>query len=518
MESLGRRKKPSIPGRLVGRPGACHGRANGQVTVSSFNKAGAAIDTHRPNRLVQGHPFAMSSHSLELTAGDFDAYLPERASSNAFSRPRLEFKQRALGWARQVVDRLQAIDIPMDVHASDEHPSVRNGHRVDCQWVFFWRSLEQRQALDALLDQRAGIAEALRDPSPYFRHAFLALRLDSEKIEVCAQLHPDAWVDFEAFRARLASDQGAEAIVNALLALPEQFQFGISGRTTEPVATASTEALRDLVGRVRTEGAAFWVGWTVTRGVALEHLEILDEQLEDALAALGPVYQHLAWRKDDDTSGLSHTLESMRAELAQAAARRAESERKQHEQSERLRQEQTERSRERTRERVEYDTSRARPTLATLFKPASPAAPNAPPAETDAAPKPVEKTLPVPPAALPHGRDAAPSRPRDKTPRPAKTPRHQEVSAPPRRPAPPPTFIAGGAIDKGAQVRVLSGPFAGKVGVIGEVDGRGGARVLLGLLSTRLLTEQLEAVVEAKDRPSIQSSHRKNGLLGRSGK
>ena len=452
----------------------------------------------------------MSSHSLELTAGDFDAYLPERASSNAFSRPRLEFKQRALGWARQVVDRLQAIDIPMDVHASDEHPSVRNGHRVDCQWVFFWRSLEQRQVLDALLDQRAGIAETLRDPSPYYRHAFLALRLDSEKIEVCAQLHPDAWVDFEAFRARLADEQGAENIVNALLALPEQFQFGISGRATEPVASASTDTLRELIDRLRPEGAAFWVGWSVTRGVAVEHLEILDDQLEDALAALGPVYQLLAWRKDDDTSGLSDTLESMRTELSQAAARRAESERKQQEESERIRQEQTERSRERTRERVEYDTSRARPTLATLFKPAAPAA-------LDTAPETADHPVPVPPAALPHGRDDASPRPRDKTPRPAK-PRQHEAVAPPRRPPPPPAFIAGGAIDKGAQVRVLSGPFAGKVGVIGEVDGRGGARVLLGLLSTRLLTEQLEAVVEAKDRPSIQSSHRKNGLLGRSGK
>jgi hypothetical protein len=452
----------------------------------------------------------MSSHSLELTAGDFDAYLPERASSNAFSRPRLEFKQRALGWARQVVDRLQALDIPMDVHASDEHPSVRNGHRVDCQWVFFWRSLEQRQALDALLDQRAGIAETLRDPSPYYRHAFLALRLDSEKIEVCAQLHPDAWVDFEAFRARLADEQGAETIVNALLALPEQFQFGISGRATEPVTAASADTLRELADRLRPEGAAFWVGWSVTRGVAIEHLEILVEQLEDALAALGPVYQHLAWRKDDDSSGLGHTLESMRTELSEAAARRTESERKEQEQSERLRQEQTERSRERTRERVEYDTSRARPTLATLFKPAGPAA-------SGAEPEPADHAVPVPPAALPHGRDDAP-RPRDKTPRPAKPPRQQEAVAPPQRPAPPPAFIAGGAIDKGAQVRVLSGPFAGKVGVIGEVDGRGSARVLLGLLSTRLLTEQLEAVVEAKDRPSIQSSHRKNGLLGRSGK
>ena len=33
---------------------------------------------------------------LLLTAGDFDAYRPERAASNAFTRPRLELKQRLL--------------------------------------------------------------------------------------------------------------------------------------------------------------------------------------------------------------------------------------------------------------------------------------------------------------------------------------------------------------------------------------------------------------------------------------
>jgi len=67
-------------------------------------------------------------------------------------------------------------------------------------------------------------------------------------------------------------------------------------------------------------------------------------------------------------------------------------------------------------------------------------------------------------------------------------------------------------------VRVLSGPFVGKIGIVAELDTRGNARVMLGLLSTRLLAEQLEAVVDSNERPSLQSSHRKNSLLTRSGK
>jgi hypothetical protein len=58
------------------------------------------------------------------------------------------------------------------------------------------------------------------------------------------------------------------------------------------------------------------------------------------------------------------------------------------------------------------------------------------------------------------------------------------------------------------KVCVLSGPFAGKVGVLGELDGRGGARVLLGLLSARIEVAHLETVVE-RERPALQSSHRK---------
>ena len=82
--------------------------------------------------------------SLRLTVADFDAFLPERATSNAYTRPRLELKQRMLAWAKGVVTRLAEIGIPVDVSASDEHPSLRNGRRVDCQRVFFWRDAGAR--------------------------------------------------------------------------------------------------------------------------------------------------------------------------------------------------------------------------------------------------------------------------------------------------------------------------------------------------------------------------------------
>jgi len=64
------------------------------------------------------------------------------------------------------------------------------------------------------------------------------------------------------------------------------------------------------------------------------------------------------------------------------------------------------------------------------------------------------------------------------------------------------------ALEVGVKVRVLGGPFVGRVGVISELDGRGGALVTLGLLSARVLLENLRPA-RVVERPSLKSSHRK---------
>jgi hypothetical protein len=62
-------------------------------------------------------------------------------------------------------------------------------------------------------------------------------------------------------------------------------------------------------------------------------------------------------------------------------------------------------------------------------------------------------------------------------------------------------------LEVGTQVRVLGGPFAGRVGVISELDGKGGARVTLGLLSARVLLAT--RLARATTRPSLKTSHRR---------
>ncbi|MEO8874254.1 MAG: KOW motif-containing protein [Polyangiaceae bacterium] len=62
-------------------------------------------------------------------------------------------------------------------------------------------------------------------------------------------------------------------------------------------------------------------------------------------------------------------------------------------------------------------------------------------------------------------------------------------------------------VDRGSRVQVLAGPFLGKLGIVQELDGKGGARVMLGLLAAHLDVKDL-AVTSAR-RPVLGSSHRR---------
>jgi hypothetical protein len=56
---------------------------------------------------------------------------------------------------------------------------------------------------------------------------------------------------------------------------------------------------------------------------------------------------------------------------------------------------------------------------------------------------------------------------------------------------------------------VLEGPFSGKVGIVQELDGKGGARVMLGLLAVRVDLKDLARCAEGRHRPILSISYRK---------
>ena len=64
-------------------------------------------------------------------------------------------------------------------------------------------------------------------------------------------------------------------------------------------------------------------------------------------------------------------------------------------------------------------------------------------------------------------------------------------------------------IDDVNQNKLLDGAFKGKVGVIQQLDGKGGARVMLGLLAVRIDVKDLASCSGGRAGPRLSSSHRK---------
>ncbi len=84
----------------------------------------------------------------------------------------------------------------------------------------------------------------------------------------------------------------------------------------------------------------------------------------------------------------------------------------------------------------------------------------------------------------------------------------QRAPEPPREPPP----AEAPPFERGAQVRVTSGPFEGKTGVVEKLVGRRSARVLLGLLPVQIDLDDLAPSAlnaSARSRPRLTSSHRK---------
>jgi hypothetical protein len=370
----------------------------------------------------------------------------------------------------------------------------------------------------------------------------MALRLDASSIEVCVQLHPDAWVDFDTLRARLQDGSRASLIINAIHDLPEQFRFGLQGTDAMPCSQVTADALLGVVNDCATSARTLWIGWKVDRALAIEHAEILDEQLEDALVALAPAYLQVSWGSDDDPAEILKKIDEMKAEQARLVADRKAALDLAKAENDQKRKEVTEKSRERTRERVDYETPRSRPSLANLFKSDAPAADKAAPSSAPEQSQDRQEKKPKPERAKTEPRQARHAAPRGKSPNHHddrrrdfaldREDRDTDRPEPSAHESVPPKVVQAqqsdsreravsyvettDPVDKGSRVKVLRGAFAGKVGVIGELDGKGAARVLLGLLSTRVPTEDLVSVTESKDRPSLQSSHQKRSPIGRS--
>jgi hypothetical protein len=336
-----------------------------------------------------------ASPRWQIADEDFDAYAEGRARATTMTAPRAAVKRRLVAWMHAVAERLADEGIDLEESASDEHPSARNGHRVDAQSVFLFRT-------------EAPTPAARDELQPETGHARLELRLDAAAVALFLRLGGDARVDLEHAAALLGLEP--EDVTVAWEGLPEG--LGIEARgSLSPRARAIHETGPRDAGHMAKQALESDV--PVVIGLRLPRAEAtaagaLDGWLDAALA-LGRLLDVLAWSPEG---------------AAWAAARMSE-------------RRSSSRGRLESARRGKHSPARS-------------------------------------PAAAPAGADSPPK-----------------------------------TIEPGVHVRALAGPFAGQAGIVQELDGKGGARVLFGLLAARVELRDLVVKGKERGRPLLSSSHRK---------
>jgi hypothetical protein len=347
---------------------------------------------------------------LRLTVEDFDAFLPALAAvgsarsdgaagrarggrTGPATRARLDLAARMLRWARSVVRRLEDQGIDVKVVAPGFGAGPRRGKGSEGQ-----RVLIQSSASPTAREGEPG------GPLDSEIGARWVLHLDEKGVDVALELPASAVSALDGLRQALGDDERRSELSGIVETLPEQFTFGLVGDAG--VAAQDLSGWGAVLERGLATGRSVRLGWSVPREVAVAHSGVLDEQLEDAIVLLAPVYQLLAQVTDAERQGRGG---SDRRKLA----------------------------------RARLGSKGARPILRTTRR------------------------------------------------------REREVE---RATSP--------AFERGTRVRVLAGPFAGKVGIVKELDGKGRAQVMLGLLATRIDLSDLSASGGGR-RPTLSSSHRK---------
>jgi hypothetical protein len=420
--------------------------------------------------------------ALRLTAADFDAFLePVTSVRPALQTPaaqRRALRERIESWARTLVGRLVALGLSCEVVVPDEvEQHLSSGApRAIAQRVLFLRDAYAR----GLVPRTEPELDPLRS------HAYLALTIDSVHVAVSFEVCPEAEADVKNARARIADPMALLELTTLLQSMPEEFAIGVLGVPSFPRAmAASPDDIRALLDDSQRNRRALWMGWSVKREIALAHADEVDELLADALVALAHAYKLVAWAPDNDLIAAGRRG-AWRSRHARAEERR-----------ERAREERRKRRKGVRKGPVRKEGSRRE--------------------REDARRIVTDREMP---SRREESRDSEAERPsRAEGPSAARGKEAAPRAAPPRRPILPTSLRARGApaaeqidpsivLEKGVKVRVLSGPFANRLGIVQDVDAQRRARVRLGLLVATIDTKDLAASAEGA-RPMLASSHRR---------
>ncbi|MBI2375744.1 MAG: hypothetical protein HYV07_17240 [Deltaproteobacteria bacterium] len=418
---------------------------------------------------------------------DFDAYQQRKWASKAFTLERRQVKDKLSKLARDLREALGPKLSGLELHSTDDAPSLQNGHKVDAQLAFFTVDAEARKKLGTVLGQTDLMSKSLFDVALQHRHACLVIRVAEAGLDVGLEVSAPAKADRKNFAAALSTDEGRTAVLTALGALGPGVDVGFDPELVDATRVDIAQLARwsDQLAGVQS--------FVARRRRDRSDAELKTSEIAAAVAAdldrFLPLFTCLAWREDNDRARLAETLREGAVRREQLdreaeAARKAEAERREHAEAERK----AEVERIAEAERKAEAERRSRPPQRPFERRNEVRGPD--PRSEVRAPEsrgPDRRFDRRPDQRRTDGRGPAPDR--REGPRDARLQNERK----PRPEAPTKTTdapVKSGPPGVGERVTILTGLFNGRVGQLAELDGKGRAKVMVGPISV---------TVEAKD-------------------
>jgi transcription antitermination factor NusG len=242
-------------------------------------------------------------------ARDFEAYAPSKWQSNVFNLERMRVKDKLTSLGQQLSPMVPSPDSPpLGYEVSVEHPALWNNNTVSDQQLYFTRSEDERKELFTRNTRARPMSSLVADPSPDREHMVLCVVVSEPGVEICLKLHPNATVDRQNLVTKLTDRWHMQALVDLLANLPSDFHVGFAGGDMSAPSTLDADALRVLV-QAFADGSAssnpsetkvIVVGRTFEPEAVCEAESGFADLARETLQALLPLYQHLAWSRQND--------------------------------------------------------------------------------------------------------------------------------------------------------------------------------------------------------------------------
>jgi hypothetical protein len=252
-----------------------------------------------------------------LQPTDFDAYLESKWASNRFNLERMRARESAQALAHAALPPELLGRLQLGMHASQDHPTVFNHHRVDSQWVFATRQAEARKRIESLIEAEHSLAERFEDLALHHLHGVIGVRLNARGVDLLCTIHRGAALDRRNLAARLGSEEGLAEFIPLLQGMPEGTEciLGESAQSTADITPADIPAWT---------GALDGADWIALR----RHFPRDDERLADPdfarLAAeemrgFSRFHAFASWSDENDHVGVNKQLKKAREARRQAA-------------------------------------------------------------------------------------------------------------------------------------------------------------------------------------------------------